>query len=93
MESKPLNAIKILYSYGGKILPRSTDGELRYVGGHTRVLSVDRSISFSGPFIRILFSLSNFTIQLFRSSYLSIIGDVLQNWLWNSKNCVVHLRS
>ncbi|GAU29918.1 hypothetical protein TSUD_148260 [Trifolium subterraneum] len=47
MESKPLNAIKILYSYGGKIRPRSTDGELRYVGGHTRVLSVDRSISFS----------------------------------------------
>ncbi|KAI5407173.1 hypothetical protein KIW84_053429 [Lathyrus oleraceus] len=46
MESKPKN-IKLLCSYGGKILPRSTDGELRYVGGHTRVLAVDRSISFS----------------------------------------------
>ncbi|KAK2442947.1 Octicosapeptide/Phox/Bem1p family protein [Trifolium repens] len=53
MESKPLNAIKILYSYGGKILPRSTDGELRYIGGHTRVLSVDRSISFSELMVKL----------------------------------------
>ncbi|KAE9467455.1 hypothetical protein C3L33_00617, partial [Rhododendron williamsianum] len=28
--------IKFLYSYGGKILPRPTDGKLRYAGGHTR---------------------------------------------------------
>lgn len=41
--------IKFLYSYGGKILPRYPDSKLRYVGGETRVLSVDRtSISFSG---------------------------------------------
>ncbi|KAJ4878546.1 Octicosapeptide/Phox/Bem1p family protein [Raphanus sativus] len=39
------NNLKFLCSYGGRILPRSTDGKLRYVGGHTRVLSVDRSIS------------------------------------------------
>ncbi|KAK2388887.1 Octicosapeptide/Phox/Bem1p family protein [Trifolium repens] len=52
-KSKPLNAIKILYSYGGKILPRSTDGELRYVGGHTRVLSVDLSISFSELIVKL----------------------------------------
>ncbi|XAR67981.1 hypothetical protein NMG60_11002950 [Bertholletia excelsa] len=39
--------MKILYSYGGKIIPRRSDGKLRYVGGHTRVLSVDRSIRFS----------------------------------------------
>jgi len=38
--------VKFLYSYGGKILPRYTDGKLRYVGGFTRVLSVDRFISF-----------------------------------------------
>ncbi|XP_010519536.1 PREDICTED: uncharacterized protein LOC104798966 [Tarenaya hassleriana] len=38
--------IKFLCSYGGKILPRSIDGRLRYVGGLTRVISVDRSISF-----------------------------------------------
>ncbi|KAK2989749.1 hypothetical protein RJ640_030242 [Escallonia rubra] len=41
------NAVKFLYGYGGKILPRKTNGELRYVGGYTRVLSVDRAVSFA----------------------------------------------
>ncbi|XP_074309925.1 RAF-like serine/threonine-protein kinase PRAF [Silene latifolia] len=40
------NVIKFLCSYGGKILPRYPDGKLRYQGGHTRVLSVPRSISY-----------------------------------------------
>ncbi|KAJ8510154.1 hypothetical protein OPV22_000588 [Ensete ventricosum] len=44
---KPSRAIKFLCSYGGKILPRCPDGKLRYVGGHTRLLAVDRSIPFS----------------------------------------------
>ncbi|KAE8710221.1 octicosapeptide/Phox/Bem1p domain-containing family protein [Hibiscus syriacus] len=39
--------IKFLCSYGGKILPRYPDGKLRYHGGETRVLAVDRSIPFS----------------------------------------------
>ncbi|XP_057517213.1 protein PAL OF QUIRKY-like [Amaranthus tricolor] len=39
--------IKFLYSYGGEIRIRPTDGLLRYVGGFTRVLSVFRSITFS----------------------------------------------
>ncbi|KAL3824882.1 hypothetical protein ACJIZ3_020911 [Penstemon smallii] len=39
--------VKFLYSYGGKIVPRPTDGKLRYGGGYTRVLSVDRSITFA----------------------------------------------
>ncbi|XP_059302584.1 protein PAL OF QUIRKY-like [Lycium ferocissimum] len=39
--------VKFFYSYGGKILPRRSDGKLRYIGGFTRVLSIDRSISFS----------------------------------------------
>ncbi|XP_028210675.1 uncharacterized protein LOC114393520 [Glycine soja] len=48
MESKAIdNTIKILYSYGGKILPRHTDAKLRYYGGHTRVLSLHPSTSFS----------------------------------------------
>ncbi|KAK1577236.1 hypothetical protein Q3G72_020041 [Acer saccharum] len=42
-----LTTIKFLCSYGGKILPRHPDGKLRYHGGETRVLAVDRSISFS----------------------------------------------
>ncbi|KAL7609822.1 uncharacterized protein LOC111881581 [Lactuca sativa] len=39
--------IKFLCSYGGKILPRYPDGKLRYHGGETRVLAVDRYLSFS----------------------------------------------
>ncbi|KAM3700435.1 hypothetical protein ACJW31_05G098000 [Castanea mollissima] len=39
--------IKFLYSYGDKILPRFPDRKLRYLGDETRVLVVDRSISFS----------------------------------------------
>lgn len=42
------NTVKFLYSYGGKIVPRSADGKLRYAGGFTRVLAVDRSISYAG---------------------------------------------
>lgn len=41
------NSIKFLCSYGGKILPRPSDGRLRYVGGLTRVVSVHRSVNFS----------------------------------------------
>lgn len=41
------SVIKFLCSYGGKILPRYPDGKLRYTGGETRVLAVDRSVSFS----------------------------------------------
>lgn len=40
--------LKFLCSYDGKIQPRSTDGKLRYVGGLTRILSVERSVSFAG---------------------------------------------
>lgn len=46
--SSTTSTIKFLCSYGGKIVPRYPDGKLRYHGGETRVLSVDRSISFSG---------------------------------------------
>ncbi|GKC91399.1 putative octicosapeptide/Phox/Bem1p family protein [Tanacetum coccineum] len=41
------NTIKFLCSFGGKILPRYPDGNLRYHGGQTRLLSVNRSISFN----------------------------------------------
>lgn len=54
MVRAPVNSqkltLKFLCSYGGRILPRYPDGKLRYHGGETRVLSVDRSISFSGQF-------------------------------------------
>ncbi|XP_057443162.1 protein PAL OF QUIRKY-like [Lotus japonicus] len=54
MESKPAHTLKLLCSYGGKILPRPTDGQLRYVGGHTRVLAVDRSVSFSELMVKLV---------------------------------------
>lgn len=40
------SSFKLLCSYGGMILPRHSDGALRYVGGDNRVLSVDRSLQF-----------------------------------------------
>ncbi|URE27602.1 Protein kinase domain containing protein [Musa troglodytarum] len=43
MSSKRL---KFLCSFGGKILPRPSDGKLRYVGGDTRIIRVSRNISW-----------------------------------------------
>ncbi|KDP42451.1 hypothetical protein JCGZ_00248 [Jatropha curcas] len=45
--SSPKNRIKFLCSYGGKILPRPTDGHLKYVGGDTRVIAVPRDITYT----------------------------------------------
>ncbi|KAK1550898.1 hypothetical protein Q3G72_026599 [Acer saccharum] len=39
--------VKFLCSFGGKILPRPSDGVLRYVGGQTRIISVRRDVSFN----------------------------------------------
>ncbi|GMI75621.1 hypothetical protein HRI_001231400 [Hibiscus trionum] len=52
--NKPPQTLKFLCSYGGNILPRSSDGKLRYVGGLTRVLSVDRSISFTELMVKLV---------------------------------------
>ncbi|KAK9077660.1 hypothetical protein SSX86_005997 [Deinandra increscens subsp. villosa] len=41
-----LSKIKILCSFGGKILPRPHDGKLRYVGGDTRIIRIKRDISW-----------------------------------------------
>ncbi|GJM88653.1 hypothetical protein PR202_ga04741 [Eleusine coracana subsp. coracana] len=38
--------IKLLCSFGGRIIPRPNDGALKYIGGETRVLAVPRSIPF-----------------------------------------------
>ena len=35
---------KFMCSYGGKIQPRQHDNQLAYVGGDTKILSVDRAI-------------------------------------------------
>ncbi|OVA05563.1 Phox/Bem1p [Macleaya cordata] len=38
--------IKFLCSFGGKILPRPSDGKLRYVGGETRIIRISKDISW-----------------------------------------------
>ncbi|XP_058096453.1 uncharacterized protein LOC131242065 isoform X2 [Magnolia sinica] len=41
-----LAKLKILCSFGGKILPRPRDGKLRYVGGDTRIIRISKDISW-----------------------------------------------
>ncbi|CAI9784030.1 unnamed protein product [Fraxinus pennsylvanica] len=38
--------LKILCSFGGKILPRPSDGKLRYVGGETRMIRIRKDITW-----------------------------------------------
>ncbi|KAL3637610.1 hypothetical protein CASFOL_018778 [Castilleja foliolosa] len=38
--------LKILCSFGGRILPRPSDGKLRYVGGETRIIRINKDITF-----------------------------------------------
>ncbi|XP_020531772.1 uncharacterized protein LOC18448453 isoform X2 [Amborella trichopoda] len=44
--NSPRNRVKFLCSHGGRILPRPSDGQLKYVGGETRVIAVPRDVSF-----------------------------------------------
>lgn len=37
--------MKFLCSFGGKILPRPSDGKLRYVGGETHIISIRKNIT------------------------------------------------
>ncbi|CAM8926290.1 unnamed protein product [Rhodiola kirilowii] len=39
--------VKFMCSYGGKIQPRPHDNQLSYIGGDTKILSVDRNIRFA----------------------------------------------
>ncbi|KAK1427611.1 hypothetical protein QVD17_16301 [Tagetes erecta] len=57
------STIKFLYSYAGKILPRNTDGNLHYIGGHTRVLTTNRSITFSELIVK-FFESFGFSVNL-----------------------------
>ncbi|KAL8205596.1 hypothetical protein R6Q57_009147 [Mikania cordata] len=42
--SNSSSKIKILCSFGGKILSRPSDGKLRYVGGNTRIIRISKDI-------------------------------------------------
>ncbi|KAG6481056.1 hypothetical protein ZIOFF_057648 [Zingiber officinale] len=39
--------VKLLCSYGGKIIPRAIDGSLRYAGGETRIITLRRDSSIA----------------------------------------------
>ncbi|XP_077254031.1 uncharacterized protein LOC143892995 [Tasmannia lanceolata] len=39
--------VRFMCSFGGRILPRPKDNQLRYVGGETRIVAVHRSTTFS----------------------------------------------
>eukprot|EP01018_Ginkgo_biloba_P025759 Gb_06129 [translate_table: standard] len=38
--------VKFMCNFGGKILPRANDGKLRYVGGETRIITVNKDIAY-----------------------------------------------
>ncbi|KAM0044958.1 putative protein kinase TKL-Pl-6 family [Helianthus debilis subsp. tardiflorus] len=42
----PSGKLKFLCSFGGKILPRPSDGKLRYVGGETRIISTNINLNY-----------------------------------------------
>lgn len=42
----PSGKVKFMCSFGGTILPRPSDGKLRYVGGETRIVTVNKDISY-----------------------------------------------
>ncbi|KAK9055661.1 hypothetical protein SSX86_026746 [Deinandra increscens subsp. villosa] len=46
LDDSQTGKIKFICSSGGKILPRPSDGKLRYVGGETRIVSIQKNISW-----------------------------------------------
>ncbi|RDX86861.1 hypothetical protein CR513_31747 [Mucuna pruriens] len=57
--------VRFMCSFGGKIVPRPHDNQLRYVGGDTRIVAVHRSISFSALILKLskLSGTSNITAK------------------------------
>lgn len=47
-DGSKIGKLKLLCSFGGKILPRPSDGKLRYVGGETRMISIRNNLSLEG---------------------------------------------
>ena len=45
--------VRFMCSFGGKILPRPHDNQLRYVGGDTRIVAVHRATTFSALLLKL----------------------------------------
>ncbi|KAL8554858.1 hypothetical protein ACS0TY_002872 [Phlomoides rotata] len=50
----PNYKVKFMCSYGGKIHPRPHDNQLSYMGGETKILSVDRNIKFGSLLAKLI---------------------------------------
>ncbi|XP_050213584.1 uncharacterized protein LOC126664984 [Mercurialis annua] len=57
--------VRFMCSFGGKILPRPHDNQLRYVGGDTRIVAVHRSTTYSALLTKLskLSGSSNVTVK------------------------------
>ncbi|PIA60636.1 hypothetical protein AQUCO_00300267v1 [Aquilegia coerulea] len=57
--------VRFMCSFGGQILPRPHDSQLRYVGGDTRIVAIQRSTTFSSLLAKLarLSGNSNFTVK------------------------------
>ncbi|XP_019165164.1 PREDICTED: uncharacterized protein LOC109161289 isoform X2 [Ipomoea nil] len=61
----PNYKVKFMCSYGGKIHPRPHDNQLTYIGGETKILSVERNVKYP-QFISKLASLCDFDTVSFK---------------------------
>ncbi|KAK9936228.1 hypothetical protein M0R45_013079 [Rubus argutus] len=57
--------VRFMCSFGGKILPRPHDNQLRYVGGDTRIVAVQRAATYSSLLSKLskLSGLGNVTVK------------------------------
>ncbi|KAK9156075.1 hypothetical protein Sjap_003555 [Stephania japonica] len=62
------SSIRFMCSFGGQILPRPHDNQLRYVGGETRIVALHRPASFSALLAK-LAKLSNSSPSQFSIKY------------------------
>lgn len=56
--------LRFMCSFGGQILPRPHDNQLRYVGGDTRIVAFPRSISYSSLLAKLAKLSSNIDINI-----------------------------
>lgn len=61
----PHTRVRFMCSFGGKILPRPHDNQLRYVGGDTRIVAVHRATNYSTLLTRLskLSGTTNVTVK------------------------------
>ncbi|GAA0163532.1 hypothetical protein LIER_39614 [Lithospermum erythrorhizon] len=46
VEEQQTHKVKFMCSYGGKILPKPHDHQLSYIGGDTKIISIERNVKF-----------------------------------------------